>query len=62
MAASASEPPLQLKAAATAPDTQALISSKAWKVKLQQRGLYTGGKVRQPAAGPIPMVVALGLG
>ena len=43
------EPPLQLKAAATASDTQALVSSKAWKVKLQQRGLYTGGKVRTSA-------------
>lgn len=43
------EPPplLQLKATATAAaDTTTLVSSKAWKVKLQQRGLYTGGKVR----------------
>jgi len=46
--------PLLLKATAaasssgvdTAAAAAALVSSKAWRVKLQQRGLYTGGKVR----------------
>lgn len=47
--AMAPEPPhvLPLKASATNDTGGELVSSKAWKVKLQQRGLYTGGKVRR---------------